>query len=236
MGRNSEIKKAIKQEFKPSKPFEEFCREHNIVFEEEKLRHEEKPRRKAFSFDWIKAVTATVVTVAVLIMILLPLNSDSSHIPPIDYYGDNDVVMVTTSYENLLADSIVVPINFENVEQYGRILQIQSKDNSNLVLGYMLEDVLFGFLEDDKLLAYKLKIVIRCYDKYIFTATEFFKNLEFTYNINNITYNFGISKKTNVAYIRFINHNFEYFITLSDYANIIEINKTNVELFLDHLI
>ena len=64
MGRNSEIKKAIKQEFKPSKPFEEFCREHNIVFEEE------KPRRKAFSFEWIKAITATVVCIAVFLIIV----------------------------------------------------------------------------------------------------------------------------------------------------------------------
>jgi hypothetical protein len=233
MGRNSEIKKAIKQEFKPSKPFEEFCREHNIVFEEEKPRHEEKPRRKAFSFEWIKAITATVVCIAVF-LIVVPFFKGNPSLPPLRLYGDNDVYRTQMLYDEFVEE---FPDNFIDYGNHKDLIAV-SKVRSNIdnvVLAYCLENVLYDFEINDKLYVYEINIVIRCYEGYLFAENNFFKDLEFVYNE---IVKYGIVQEDYLtAYIQFKNQNFEYFITLNDnYANITEINKTNVELFLDHLI
>lgn len=248
MGRNSEIKKAIKQEFKPSKPFEEFCRKHNIVFEEEKPRHEEeKPRRKAFSFDWIKAISAFAVCFIAVVIMLVPFNKGGINISPIKYYGDNDVTVIDMTSEldatldKLIAD-FGLPLNLESIGQCKRISQVQAKDDKNFVLGYSLEDILYGFdidnknnvVNDDKMI-FKVNMIIRCYEGYLFTENSFFEELKFDYN-EIYQYDIDIKEDFRVAYIKREESNLEYFITLNDYANITEINKTNVELFLDHLI
>lgn len=227
MSKDSEIRKAIEKEFKPKKSFDEFCEEHNLVFKEE------QPKRKAFSLEWIKAVLASAVCVAAIVLMLIPFANNIPVVPPIKYYGEDEVTLINSTYEELV-ENVFLPSGFEDAE-YSRILQVRAKEDDSLFLGYFLEQIIYGFYNEDKSIVFELEMIIRSYEGYLFASYNFFDDLKVTYKE---VYQYGISDLINEqkAYIKFAENDFEYFITLKEYKSLTEINKDNVELFLEHLI
>ena len=226
MSKDSEIRKAIEKEFKPKKSFDEFCGEHNLVFKEE------QPKRKTFSFEWIKAILASAVCVAAIVLMLIPFANSIPVVPPIKYYGEDEVNVVNVSYIKLMEDGIL-PQSFEDIELYNRIVQIQAQEDNDLILGYLLENVVL--YNEDVPVVFELDMVVRSYKGYLFAQIDSFDNLKLAYK-EMYEYDISNEMKKKEAYIKFAKNDFEYFITLKEYKSLTEINKDNVEFFLEHLI
>lgn len=231
MLRDRKIKKIIKKATKPQKSFEEFCAENNIPLESPK--QTAKPR-KFFTILAPVALT-TILVFGISMPFLTKTIPETPNVEPeLKIYGDSDVQSTRMTYEELVADQNLTLLNFENVEQYSSITKVLPLENSDLILGYKLQEVLYGFWIGDALYAYEVDYIVRCNEHYVFSDIKSFENLEYETHAENVKFSFGIDEEQGIGYVSFNTLGYYYYLTVSDFENITEINKDSIETLLEN--
>lgn len=227
------IRKKINKVMTPKKSFEEFCHEQNLSIE----RTATKGSGRKFWFTLIPAAVIIMV-LCVSIPVLNMFGNNSLPNPGTIYYGENDVANYRITEEELFEQQNIFLFDFTGVEQYTIINKISPIGQPELILGYSLQDVLYGFYIDDKLFAFEFDYLIRCYPGYKFTDNDSFNDLQYEFLHDNITYQYSIVENTinSCAYIFFEKQQIEYFLTLEAFEDITEINKSNIESFIENVL
>ena len=234
MFENRKIKKAIKKHRKPNISFDEFCEKNGIQSDSNNNINQGNTKVKVNVFGLsMGIISAFICIVVVITVLLLMLNNKPSPLPEIKYYGVDMVKEEKISYEEFVATDIPTLIDFSNVEQYGIISKVIPNDGEDLVLGYTVTHILYGFMRDEELFAFELMITIRCYKGYLFIGNEYFKDLNYDYTDNC---KYDISANQEEAYIAVSSENCEYFIVVNEYEGITPVNKENIELLIQDIL
>ena len=221
----------MKKATKPQKTFEKFCAENNIPLESPK---QTKKSRKFFTI-LVPIALATILVLGITLPFLIKTMPETPNMEPeLKIYGDSDVQSTRMTYEELTADQNLVFLNFENIEQYRSISRMQPLDDSNITLGYEMREILYGFWIDDVLYAYRINFMVRCYEHYVFLDIKSFENLEYETNMDNLKFSFGIDEKQATGYVSFSTLGYDYYLTVSDFEQITEINKDSIETLLEN--
>lgn len=234
MFENSKIKRAIKKHRKPNKSFNEFCEKNGIQSDSNNSikQGDTKVKGNVFGLS-MGIISACICIVAVIAILLLMPNNKPSQLPEIKYYGVDMVKEDKIGYEEFVATDIPTLIDFSKVEQYGVITMAVPVDGENLVLGYNVNDILYGFWKNEQLYAFRLILTIRCYETYLFSGYDNFNDPMFQYNTEC---HYSIFDHNMSANISIKNGKYEYFITVKEYEGITPVNKENIELLIQDIL
>lgn len=228
MFENSKIKRAIKKHRKPNISFEEFCEKNGIQPDNNIEQCNTKVKVNVFGLSM--GVISACICVFVIIATSLFVPTDKPvPLPEIKYYGADMVKENRISYEELIAADILTLIDFDKVEEHGVITLVVPLDGEDRVLGYNLNDILYGFWKNEQLFAFRLLLTIRCYEGYLFSGYNDFEvsMLQYTADCYYSVSDYNKSANISIKY-----GGYEYFITVNEYEGITPINKENIEILI----
>lgn len=232
MFENSKIKRAIKKHRKPNISFEEFCEKNGIQSDNNIEQRNTKVKVNVFGLSMGVISVCICVFVIIAVSLFVPIDKPVP-LPEIKYYGSDMVKENRISYEELIAADISTLIDFDKVEEYGAITLAVPLDGEDRVLGYNLNDILYGFWKNEQLFAFRLLLTIRCYEGYLFSGYNDFEVSMLQYNADC---HYSVSDYNNSANISIKYGGYEYFITVDEYEGITPINKENIEILIQDIL
>ncbi len=234
---------------KPDVPFEEFCAMHGIDLTPPPAPAQPPRRRVRWSVVWASLSLAVVLALGIWLPTFCLGNGKPPVVgetptPPItdietpaqkDFY-DKDVSFVLIDYEELCLDEKCFFLDRNNIEVMSVIRKIIPKDDVEITLGYSVSEIIYGFISEEVLYAYNIQYFVRCYDGYITSATNLFQNFALTAEKGGTTYEYKIvqSVNGNVAFIQFTKGTYEYYLTVTRFGELTEIDEDSIRMLIAH--
>lgn len=215
MFEDRKIRKALEEEMKPSKSFEQFCLENGLNYVPAAKPAPKKTRKH---LKWILPTVAGVIAVLVC-GIFLPM-----FISPVKYYSADAVERLNISQEEFSESEVAAVLDLKGA-QTNNVSKVFSKETKKRFLAYELHELVYETTE----FSYEMSLVIRVYKGYLFIDYIRFNDPVCEMNENNITILYSI--KDQIAYIKFKEGKAEYFITLNGHGATV-INEESVESFI----
>lgn len=236
MNTDKKIKKALQKDMQPTKPFDAFCSENGIAVEKRTA-----PKSKAFS--WKKLVFPLAAVAAVLCVVLpvtLTRGGDGgSSAPPsvgTQYNVGNEITKVV-DFSALKSDPDLVLYNTD-YEQHNSYSAFLCSEDDDLLLAYVVKNVVYGGQIDGTLHAYTFDFLARCYDGYAETYTlvlDWYKQNGVAYVCNGVDYYYGIVNGEDgvSAVICYENGKYDYFVRMRTLNIGTELTDDYVQSFID---
>ena len=215
MFEDRKIRKALEEEMKPSKSFEQFCLENGLNYVPAA---KPAPKKTCRHLKWILPTVAGVIAILVC-GIFLPM-----FISPVKYYSADAVERVNISQEEFSESKVAAVLDLKGA-QTNNVSKVFSKETKKRFLAYELHELVYETSE----FSCKMSLVIRVYKGYLFIDYNRFNDPVYEMNENNITILYSI--KDQIAYIKFKEGKAEYFITLNGHGATV-INEESVESFI----
>lgn len=224
---NRKIKKMIKKELASPPNVDEFCEACGFEFVE-------SPKPATKIRRWIPAVSMSAVAVAVVcgcIPLMLP-NNGGSPIPNIKY-GESDVYRVSVEESEFIALPDIVLFNMDYADNYTAIQKVLTVKNE-IELGYEIKRIEYNFIYDDELCAYDFDYLMYSDNNFDFHNKDQYVDLNTVIEIKDITFQYKLitSKTGKYALIYFEAGKYDYYISLSGYKSLTEINDASIATFI----
>lgn len=215
MFEDRKIRKALEEEMKPSKSFEQFCLENGLNYVPAA---KPAPKKTCRHLKWILPTVAGVIAILVC-GIFLPM-----FISPVKYYSADAVERVNISQEEFSESEVAAVLDLKGA-QTNNVSKVFSKETKKRFLAYELHELVYETSE----FSYEMSLVVRVYKGYLFSYYKNYENLEQSLMENEIIVSYHVEDE--IAYIKFKEGKAEYFITLNgDGATVI--NEESVESFI----
>jgi len=238
------FKKAIKQSLKPRKPFEAWAREHNIVLPSSSSPSPQKPTvRRRLIIQFVSAAACVILFLGILLPVLLldkkPIDSGN---PPAQsseprVYLLQDAVTVQMDIEELYAVEGLILFDASQIYEINAIYKNVANDNNDLILSYILNDCVFISTDEENV--FFVTCIIRIYPQFEFFTYEKYTDLNLKLDLDNVEISYRIvqeSRNGNIAYLKFLYGNAEYFLQVTDFEGITDINEETLKILMGDLI
>lgn len=235
---DKKIKRKINEAMKPDLTFCEFCEKHEIKINTASNIKQNNKRGVKFAKIFVPTAMAVVIFLGIFLPLQLPkLFGTTPNDSTPKLYGELSVDKTAIDIGQIHVESNVLLFNMENVEDISEINRISPKEDSGKLLGYHIKNVLYGFYVDNELYAYDFDYLIRSYKNYKFYQEDLFEGLDKNVTVNNRFFSYTIQNEITgrLGYIRFIENEIEYFISLRAFNNVMEINDENIISFLRNI-
>ena len=210
---DGKIKKALQKELRPKKPFDDFCAENGIVVES-------KPTRKTGLW---KKIFFPIAAVAAVLCVVLPITLTNGGGSPASssvgnrYNVGNEITKVV-DFSVLKSDPDLVLYNTD-YEQYNSYSAYLCSAENDILLAYVVKNVVYGGQIDGTLYAYTFDFLARCYDGYAqdYTqALDWYKQNGAAYILDGVGYYYGVVSGSDgeSAVICYENGKYDYFIRM----------------------
>lgn len=235
MKTDRKIKKALQQDLRPKKSFTEYCADNGIAVQ--------PTARNKKAFSW-KKLAIPFAAVAAVLCVVLPVTLTSgggggSSTPSsvgIQYNVGNEVIKIV-EFTELKSDPDLVLYNtdYEQSNSYSAYLCAEDND---LLLAYVVKNVVYGGQIDGTLHAYTFDFLARCYDGYAESYSlvlDWYKHNGKAYACNGVRYYYGIvyGADGTSAVICYENGKYDYFVRMRTLNIGLELNETTVNSFID---
>lgn len=235
MKTDKKIKKALQKDLRPKKSFDAFCADNDITVEAKSA-----PRAKTFSWKKLAIPLAAVAAVlCVVLPITLARGGDGGSTTPsfgTQYNVGNEVTKIV-DFTELKSDPDLVLYNtdYEQSNSYSAYLCAEEDD---LLLAYIVKNVIYGGQIDGTLYAYTFDFLARCYDGYAESYSlvlDWYKHNGEAYVCNGVRYYYGIvnGQDGTSAVICYENGKYDYFVRMRTLNIGFELNQTAVKSFID---
>lgn len=238
---NRKIKKIMRECTKTDKPFEQFCAEQGIRLPP---RPEAQPKKKRTVWvAFASAAAAAVLVLCVSLPFLLKPDKDGGGTglpgiiqPEAKEYGEFDVDGVKITYEELSRDANLFLLDSSGIEAQGNVLKILTKEDGHICVGYRIQEVLFGFNLGDELFAFQIDYMIKTYAHFTHSGNDDFKNLNEEVIKNGVNYSYRLfeSYGKTTAYVFFEKSGYKYYLTVTGFEGLTEINKDSIEKLINN--
>ncbi len=224
------IKAHIKSLKTPKTSFADFCEANDI--ELRKPQQKRCAEKRKFVFP---VAVSFILFVGVCLAILLPINIIKSN--DIEKYQENDVTRLPASKEQIMADKDIILFNVGKAEDIGQIFSIVSKQDKNCTLGSTFKNVIYGGMVGGKIYAYQFNYLVRYNKNYDFKGSELYLGTNIIVEYNDVTFKYNINENDIKprAYITFAKGKYDYFIEVSTFNNMTELNNANIETYIELL-
>ncbi len=208
---NSELEKI------PTKSFETFCADNNIVVE-----NKAKPTKK--SFDWKKVVFP--LAAAAVLCVVLPVTLTR-------HDGGGGADLPSTGKQYNVGREVTKPVDFAELERdpdlvlYDTEYERQKKysamlysEDDGILLAYVVKSVIYGGQIDGTLYPpYQFDFLARCYDGYAETYSlvlDWYEQNGMNYTFDGVDYYYGVVSGADgeSAVICYENGKYDYFVRL----------------------
>ena len=215
MFEDRKIRKALEEEMKPSKSFEQFCLENCLNYVPAA---KPAPKKTCRHLKWILPTVAGVIAILVC-GIFLPM-----FISPVKYYSADAVERVKISQEEFLESDAAAVLDLKGAQTIN-VSKVFSKEIKKRFLAYEVDNTIYMASE----YSYKMSILVRVYKGYLFSNYKNYEERGKETVENDITVLYSIKEQR--AQIKFKVNKNEYFITLNGHGATV-INEESVESFI----
>lgn len=224
---NRKIKKMIKKELASPPNTDEFCEACGFEFVE-------VPQSAPKIRRWIPTVTMSAAAVAVVcgcIPLMLP-NKGGNTIPDVKY-GETDVYRTDVSEAEFLTLHDIVLFNMDYMDNYSAIQKVVTVENK-AELGYEIKRIEYNFTYDGELFAYDFDFLMYSSDRFDFHNKDRYSDLSTVTEIKGTAFRYKTiyNKDGKYALIYFESGEYDYYISLSGYEDLTEIDDESIATFL----
>lgn len=226
MSWDRKLRKLIAEQTKPRITFKEFCEKHGIELPANYVAQTNTNEKvNVFALRVTSLCVLGIAAIIAIMFVFIPKNNFQN------YHGDM-ILYEPITYETFVSWDVPQILDFSKVEDNGAIYKARAKDR-DLLLGYELQNLLYGFDKNGKQYAFTLTQIIRCYKGYLFTKHENFESLQYKFGD---TCGYDIADNGAEAYVAVNSNGYEYFIRLRELGGITPITKENIEIFLQEIL